>query len=316
MSKTNYVCNLTAEQSEKLKASLQTNNWEFDQVPYSNWRARKNKTTVTSYTSGKLCVQGKETADLVQFVIEPEILKEVRFGYESELAEIENPEMFEPHGGIDESGKGDYFGPLVIAAVFVDKYSAKSLLEEGVQDSKNIKSDKKISVIAGKIKTFTNNSYDIITIGPQAYNRMYEKTGNINKILAWGHAKALENLLEKEPECKRAISDKFGNKSTVRKVLMDKGKKIRLDQFTKAESDIAVAAASILARDEFVKWMKKLSKEANIELPKGASAKVIDCACNILSASDENELSKYAKMHFKTTENAKQKLMENEKNET
>ena len=103
MTKENYVCELNSGQSELLKQILIDNNWDIDQIPHSNWRARKNKTTATSYCSGKLVIQGKETANLVQFIIEPEILKEARFGYETYWAKQENPDMFKPHAGIDES---------------------------------------------------------------------------------------------------------------------------------------------------------------------------------------------------------------------
>jgi ribonuclease HIII len=305
MPETNYVCKLSEQQANKLRDILSGSLWDIDKIPYSNWRAKKNKTIITSYMSGKLCIQGKGTSDVVQFVIEPQILEEAKFGYESQLATLEDPEMFKPHGGIDESGKGDYFGPLVIAAVYVNEETSKHLLEAGIQDSKNIKSDKKISVLAKKIRDTTKGSYAVVPIGPEAYNRLYTKTANLNKILAWGHAKVLENLLEKEPDCKRAISDKFGKKSSVIDALMSRGKKIKLEQRTKAESDIAVAAASILARDEFVRRLNDLSGKVNMTLPKGASAKVLECASRLLADLGEEELGNYAKLHFRTTEKAK-----------
>ncbi len=306
MSKTNYVCELSCEQIDKLKGILEYQYWELKTAPYAHWQARKNKTTVTAYTSGKVSMQGKGTAEVVQFIIEPYISKEFRFGYEPEWTELDNPNMLKPHSGIDESGKGDYFGPLVIASVFVTEESAKVLLNAGIQDSKNIKSDKKMSVLAHKIKKATDGGYAVVTIGNEAYNRMYDKLENINKILAWGHAKSLENLLEKRPECKHAISDRFGRKSTVLKALMSRGKKIYLEQYTKAESDVAVAAASILARDEFVKRLGQLGEKIKKVLPKGASSRVIECASEIISEYGEEEIGKYAKLHFKITEKAKE----------
>ncbi len=154
--------------------------------------------------------------------------------------------------GIDESGKGDYFGPLVIAAVFVDATTQGELRLMQVRDSKKI-SDGRILEMAPDIKTICPHS--VIAIGPQKYNELYEKIRNLNRLLAWGHAKALETLLERVT-CERAISDQFGNERLILNVLQEKGRKIVLEQRTKAESDLAVAAASILARAEFLLRLK------------------------------------------------------------
>ena len=305
MPKTNYVCKLTKEQTQHLNKILVNQGWVIDSVPYSFWRARKNKTTATAYESGKLSIQGKSTEELVQFIIEPEILKEARFGNEIYCAQQENPEMFQPHAGIDESGKGDYFGPLVIAAVFVNQDSAEKLLELGVQDSKAISSDKKIKLLASKVKTITNGAFSLVAIGPEAYNRMYNNVKNVNRILGWGHARVLENLLIKEPKCSRAVSDQFGNKSTVLNALLEKGKKIKLEQKHKAESDIAVAAASILAREEFLRRLQALSDQLETPLPKGASAEVLKTAALMIRRYGLEKLEHYVKFHFRTTEKAK-----------
>ncbi|MFZ3013851.1 MAG: ribonuclease HIII, partial [Nitrospira sp.] len=157
--------------------------------------------------------------------------------------------------GINESGKGDYFGPLVIAAVFVDATTQGELRLMQVRDSKKI-SDGRILEMAPDIKTICPHS--IIAIGPQKYNELYEKIRNLNRLLAWGHAKALETLLERVT-CERAISDQFANERLILNVLQEKGRKIVLEQRTKAESDLAVAAASILARAEFLLRLKRLS---------------------------------------------------------
>ena len=311
MPKTNYVCKLTEEQTQSLSEILCKDGWEIDKVPYAFWRARKNKTIATAYESGKLSVQGRGTEDLVQLIIEPRILKEARFGYEIQWVQKENPQMFQPHAGIDESGKGDYFGPLVVAAVFVNSKSAEVLLELGVQDSKAINSEKKIKILASQIKTVINGKFSIVTIGPGAYNRLYETMQNVNRILGWGHARVLENLLKKEPECPRAVSDQFGNKSTVVNALLEKGKKIKLEQRPKAESDIAVAAASILARDEFLKKLQELRDASKVALPKGASAEVTKIAAQMINLWGIEKLPLYAKIHFRTTGKA-QVLAESE----
>lgn len=300
--KSSYVNTILPEQAETLRQILEQQNWAFDEVPYAFWRARKEKTSVVAYQSGKLVIQGKKMADVIMFVLEPMVLKEARFGYEDVLAEMEQPEMFEPHAGIDESGKGDYFGPLVIAAVYVMPDTARQLLDLGVKDSKVIKSDKKIEQLAKRIRGIIRGKFALVTIGPEAYNRLYEKFTNVNHLLAWGHARALENLLERQPDCPRALSDQFArNKSRIANALLTRGRKIKLQQRTKAESDIAVAAASILARNAFVQGLARLEEEAGIELPKGASKHVQACAVELARKCGSDQLGRFVKLHFRTT---------------
>jgi ribonuclease HIII len=200
--------------------------------------------------------------------------------------------------GIDESGKGDYFGPLVIAAVFVDATTQGELALMQVRDSKRI-SDGRILEMAPDIKTICPHS--VIAIGPQKYNELYAKIKNLNRLLAWGHAKALENLLERV-SCERAISDQFGNERLILNALQDKGRKIVLEQRTKAESDLAVAAASILARAEFLLRLKRLSNEVGTTLPKGASSTVELAARMVIKKHGQDRLGDVAKLHFKTTQ--------------
>lgn len=200
--------------------------------------------------------------------------------------------------GIDESGKGDYFGPLVIAAVFVDATTQGELKLMAVRDSKKI-SDGRILEMAPDIKTICPHS--VIAIGPHKYNELYAKIKNLNRLLAWGHAKALENLLERVP-CERAISDQFGNERLILNALQDKGRTIVLEQRTKAESDLAVAAASILARAEFLLRLKRLSNEVGTTLPKGASPTVELAARMVIKKHGQDRLGHVAKLHFKTTQ--------------
>lgn len=297
---TNYVHTLTDEQMDSLRTELEQANWEFDSIEHARWRARREKTTVVAYNSGKLVVQGKGTADLVQFILEPKVLGEARLGYEEVLAKKEDPAQFEAHAGIDESGKGDFFGPLVIAAVGVTAESAQGLIDAGVMDSKRIKSDRRIAALAETVRKHTGDAWAVVPIGPEAYNRLYSKIGNVNRLLAWGHARALENLLERQPDCPRALSDQFGHKETVKRALMQQGRSIKLEQRTKAESDIAVAAASILARQEFVRRLEKLGEPLGITLPKGASVQVRETAVDIVRRHGEQTLRTLAKTHFKT----------------
>ena len=201
--------------------------------------------------------------------------------------------------GTDESGKGDYFGPLVIAAVFTDPSLSKKLKKIGVRDSKEL-TDESISIIAAKIKKLEGCVFDVIVIGPEKYNFLYDKMGNLNKLLGWAHAKAIENVLNVKiaPE---AISDKFGNEKYIHSSLQEKGKEIKLHQVTKAERFTAVAAASILARDSFIKWFYRVKKQMNIQLPKGASQKVEEKAKYIKKQLGNEVLEKLVKLHFKTT---------------
>jgi|LSQX01.2.fsa_nt_gb ribonuclease HIII len=211
---------------------------------------------------------------------------------------------FVPIIGTDESGKGDYFGPLVSAGVYVD-LTTKPLLERiGVCDSKKL-NDTQIKEIAQNIKKICVNQFSVIEISPETYNNLYNQFKsegkNLNVLLAWAHAKAIEEVLTKV-ECENALSDKFADEKFIISKLQEKGKRINLRQEHKAEANIAVAAASILARERFLTKLKKLSMELGIELPKGASPHVIEQAKKVVEKSGEETLKKIAKLHFKTTD--------------
>ncbi len=210
-------------------------------------------------------------------------------------------EFIEPkeYIGTDESGKGDYFGPLVIAGVFVNATTSDMLKSINVKDSKEI-SDNSIKRISSEIKKIIKNNYEIILITPKKYNELYSKVKNVNKILGWGHAKVLENLLLR-CNAKEAISDKFGDDKLITNSLQERGEKILLHQFTKAERYTAVAAASILARQKFVEWYNIQKNILNFNLPKGASNLVVDAAIQIKNKFGEEKLNDVAKLHFKTT---------------
>ena len=199
--------------------------------------------------------------------------------------------------GIDESGKGDYFGPLVIAAVFVTPALEQDLALMQVRDSKKI-SDGRILELAPDIRLLCPHS--LVAIGPQRYNELYAKIKNLNRLLAWGHARALENLLQ-QVECDLAIADQFGDERLILNALQEKGKQIRLVQRTKAESDLAVAAASILARADFLQRLDRLSQELSTTLPKGASAAVELAGRMVVKKYGRDRLGSVAKLHFKTT---------------
>ncbi len=298
---TSYTCKLTDEQASALEAALRARNWKPRTVPYARFAFESDKTNIVFYESGKLVVQGKGTQEFIEFVLEPEILKQARLGYETVL----NPDLLLPRIGVDESGKGDFFGPLCIAGVYVNESVVKAWKDSGIRDSKNISSDKKISELAEKIRKTPGCVTNVVMVGNEAYNRLYAKMKSVNAILAWGHARVIENLMgqrhQMNPAPVKAISDQFAaKKDVVAKALMALGREIELVQRHKAEEDLAVAAASILARDGFVKGLAKLGKEFNVELPKGASSAVDEAAKKFVAEQGADNLSKIAKVHFRT----------------
>jgi ribonuclease HIII len=292
-----YTSPLTAAQAATLKSILSAQAWTFTPKPYTLFYAQKNKLTLAVYEKGpKIVIQGKGTEEFVQFTLEPEVLGEARLGYE----EVHNPERFEPHFGIDESGKGDFFGPLVIAGVYTDAGIARRFKDLGVQDSKNIKSDKKIRDLATAIRNTPGAVKCVVEIGPTKYNQLVEKFGNLNKLLAWGHARVIEDLLDLRSDCPRALSDQFARPHLIERALMEKGRRIVLEQRTKAESDPAVAAASILARERFIDWMDKNGRRYGKAFLRGASAQVKKMAADLVAIHGPEILREIAKTHFKT----------------
>lgn len=291
-----YNTPLTSEQAAKLKAILLEDGYRFEPRPYTLYFAQKDKLTIAVYEKGpKAVLQGKGTEEFVRFRLEPEILGKAKLGYE----EVLNPEMYSPHFGIDESGKGDFFGPLVIAGVYTDREYSREFARLGITDSKRITSDKKIRDLAKAIRN-TGTPQSVVTIAPERYNQLFEKIGNLNRLLAWGHARVLENLCEMKPDCPRALSDKFADVRVLERALMEKGKGIQLDQRTKAESDFAVAAASILAREKFIDWLEATGKRIGTTLPRGVSQTVKDAGRKIATEGGSEALAAVAKMHFKT----------------
>ena len=292
-----YTHLLTQEQATKLRVLLEELNFEFAPRPYTLFFAQKEKLSVAVYEKGpKILLQGKGIEEFVQFQLEPKILGEAKLGYE----EVHSPEMFEAHFGVDESGKGDFFGPLVIAGVYVDRGIARKFMEAGIQDSKRIGSDARIRALAEVIRHTHGAIIDTVVIGPERYNVLYEKFGNLNSLLGWGHARVIENLLARRPDCPRALSDKFADARVIERSLLEKGRKIQLEQRTKAESDPAVAAASIVAREAFIDWLDRRSKALGMKLGRGVSASVKEAAKALVAKDGAEALRQVAKVHFRT----------------
>jgi len=196
--------------------------------------------------------------------------------------------------GVDESGKGDFFGPLVIAACYVGPEHLAEL--DGVKDSKKL-TDAQALKLSNVIRDVC--PHEVISIGPAKYNDLYDQFKNLNRLLAWGHARAIENVLEKQP-ASLVISDEFAKGGgAVKSVLYEKGKQVEFRSMVRAEADLAVAAASILARAEFLRKLKSLSEQFGVELPKGAT-NVIGPGKNFVKKHGPEALRQVAKMHFRT----------------
>lgn len=199
--------------------------------------------------------------------------------------------------GSDESGKGDFFGPLVVAGVRVEAAQALELSAWGVKDSK-VLSPSRILQLERRIREACETS--VVRLDPPEYNRVYKKIENVNTILGEAHARVIEEILEKRPDAEAAIADQFGDESYIRDALQARAKKIKLIQRPRAESDPAVAAASIVARAGFVRGLEALSKEFDFDFPKGAGAEVVRAAREFAERRGRRELSRVAKTHFKT----------------
>lgn len=295
-----FVAQIDPALAKKLQSDLETQGFEISVPPYTFFSGKKMGVTCTLYTSGKLVVQGKDMASFIEFYLEPEILKTFSYSYSDQLADKT------ARIGVDESGKGDFFGPLCIAGVFASGDEIAQLKEIGVKDSKTL-NDAAISKIAAKIRD--KFSYHIVKINPQKYNQLYVQFQNLNRLLGWGHATVIESLTAKTG-CTKVIIDQFASEYVVKEAL--KRKKITLDltQRHRGEEDVVVAAASILARDAFVEGLKTLGEQYHIKLPKGASAQVIAAGVQFAKKNGEHALEHVAKKHFKTLDQILEKITE------
>lgn len=276
--------------AHKLQQDLLNQGFEFSTPPHTIFSARKKGVTCVLYESGSLVVQGKEMKEFIEFYLEPEVLE--TFQYTHPEAHLD----LTPRIGMDEAGKGDFFGPLCIAALFADSSGIKELLKLGVKDSKRF-SDDRIAQLAKKLKE--RFPYTTIRLFPKKYNELHSKFKNLNRLLGWAHASALGDLSQKTG-CKKAILDQFAGKHLMENALKQKKIEIDFEQRVRGEEDLVVAAASILARSAFLDGMQKLSEEVGLELPKGANSKVISVGQKLIKKFGREVLDKTAKTHFKT----------------
>ncbi len=294
-----FTQTLSAPEQQRLIKHLQQAGYEAREVNHAIAAAKKPGLNIVLYKSGKLVVQGKGLTEWVEFTLEPEILQRTLDQAPQSKASSPTPPAT-AHIGIDESGKGDFFGPMVVAAYHVPPAHYKGLLKLGVRDSKSISSDKKIESIASRLLEKTPAHCEVLVFGPEKYNPLVKKFGSVNRLLAWAHATVLENLLARFPDTPRAVADQFGPEHQIISALKERGKKIELVQRHKAESDPAVAAASILARHRFVTEMKALGERNDCELPRGATH-VRKPAEILVKKAGPDILTRVAKTHFRTT---------------
>ena len=249
---------------------------------------------------GKLLVQGRGAEDFVK-----KVLHKNPQSAETQPAEKADKRACgldtRPHFGVDESGKGDYFGPLVVAGVYTDESTAPELRRLGCKDSKQIPAEGQIARLAAAIKALPGIRWEVLCIGPARYNELYAEMGNLNRLLAWGHARVIAALHAKVPACPRALSDQFANEWVLRRALGARAVPVKLEQRPRAEEDVAVAAASILARARFVEWVQQAAQSAGCSLPLGCAPHVLKAAKTFVATHGRERLPEVAKLHFKLT---------------
>ena len=310
--KTSFTYELTNDQQELLLGLMVNGNFRKREVPYSIYSIEGEKFNATLYEKEKhgrrkLCVQGSAAQDFVEFQLEPKGIVPVELGYETVL----HPELVSAHAGSDESGKGDYFGPLVVCCAYTDEALSAEMQKLGVRDCKQM-TDKAVLAAGAALRQLLGpTGYAVVKLGPAAYNRLYAKIRNINRMLAWAHGTAIEELLEKRPACDRVVVDQFApTEATILRALKQRGKKAKVEQRHKAESDIAVAAASVIARELFIRSCLDMGKEcfgenaeAQEKIPLGSSdPRVRELAEAMVRKNGPTWLMNHCKAHFQTTD--------------
>jgi ribonuclease HIII len=291
-----FTLKLSGDQAEKLSDICEMRGFEHYSVPYAYYAFRGNGLNLVLYDSGKLVIQGREAADFVAFTVEPYVTQEFVFGNE----EISHPERFTPHAGLDESGKGDFFGPVVTACVIAGDSEMRALHKMGVRDSKSVSGDRAIFAMEKNIRGVAGIVIESMALTMEKYNALYGRFGrNLNRLLGWMHACSLGSALRRR-YVSEGLLDQFSKQPIVQGFLKREFPEFALAMRTKAESDPVVAAASIIARAEFLRQMEALSKEAAVILPRGAGPRVITIGREIFTKTGAEGLAKYCKVHFKT----------------
>ncbi|MGF1450900.1 MAG: ribonuclease HIII [Opitutales bacterium] len=300
--KASHTAELTEDELDRLGDWCEDHGWFFFDVDYSRFAYRGEDINVVAYAKPtkagkyKVVIQGKKTEDFVTFTLEGEITGTPTLGYE----EVNHPDWFEAHAGMDESGKGDLFGPVVTCCVVADGDMVRAWRSAGIQDSKNIGSDAAILRLDKLIRETEGVVVKRMALSMPKYNELWAKFGrNLNRLMGWQHAKCLDGALE-ERSVPWGLLDQFSKRDWTGPML--KSKAFDLRQRTRAEEDPVVAAASICARAEYVRRLKALGEEAGFELKKGASAAVKQQARDLIARHGSERLGQFAKLHFKTAQ--------------
>jgi ribonuclease HIII len=291
-----YTLKLDGSQMDKLRLLLDARGWAPFEVAYTRFAFRGPDCNVTAYDSGKVVVAGKGTEDFVLHTLEAEVTQAPKLGYD----EVLHPDWFEPHAGLDESGKGDFFGPVVAATVIADRPAIDAWIVAGVKDSKKI-ADTQIVKLERLIRGTRGAVVKTCFCGMPKYNELMSRPGaNLNRLLAWQHATALAQALD-EKHVPRGLLDQFSKQPLTQRELAKKGlKDFELTMRTRAEEDPVVAAASVIARAEYVRQMHALSRWFGAKLQKGAGPRVKEQAVEIIRRFGAGHLGDFAKLHFRT----------------
>ena len=293
---------------DKIKSFILTNFTAIlNSKQYAFWEIKHKDFSAVFYNSGKFVIQGKSIDEVLKklgenFEFLKTDLKEAGSALKKMQVKTETSELFVKNGvivshiGTDESGKGDFFGPLVVAGVFIDEKNRPLFEKLGIKDSKKLKDE---AMLKMALEIQKSSVYSVVAISNAKYNELYSKFKNLNNLLAWGHARVIENILEKT-YCEYVLSDKFGDERLIQNALMKKGKTIKLEQRVRGEEDLAVAAASVLARATFVQKMKCLENFYGIKFPKGCNDIVKKSASEFIKKYGKERLKDVCKSHFKT----------------
>jgi len=290
-----YTLKIPASEAPGIKAFFVEHGFEMAEAPHAFFNARGPDCNATFYTSGKLLLQGKE-ADVWRGLL-GDLTPDAR-PYHRALRQHPQPP---PAAwiGTDEAGKGDYFGPLVVAGVVVQRGHLELLHTLGVDDSKAL-ADSRLPEMEQAILAL--GPTEVIVISPVKYNELHTRMGNLNRLMAWAHGRVIETLLERAPNADWVLIDRFAEEDVIRRGLGDRGRATRVAMRPKAEEDPAVAAASILARAAYLRGLHSLSRRVGVKLHPGAGPPTLASARAFVAEHGKAALGEVAKVHFATTE--------------
>ena len=283
---------------------------------YALFQADDGDTVVTLYESGKAVFQGKDADLASQYWIETEKINAgtVHYTNSDEKGKKEKKEIKKDMKlynattiGSDEVGTGDYFGPIVVTACYVNKENKEFLEELGVRDSKKLTDEKILEIVPKFVRVIP---YNTVILNNKEYNSRYSSNINMNAIKAIMHNKVLSNISKEHNDFEYAVVDQFTYPNAYFSYLKNCSNIFRNITFlTKAEDQVlSVACASIISRYVFIKEMAKISKELGILIPKGASTAVDEVALKIATEKGFDVLTNYVKLNFKNTEKVKELL--------